>query len=366
MFHTANVAEQSQVTTGYSILHAVLIILFTFLACSALVVRIWSRRIQCVPLNLSDYITILGLVCRKPQNTYVADTECEYLRSSLWPMLVSFSTVCRLWYCVTSALGWWKHPQLAAFPQHGSSTTPDRLSPGLLALRYRRLNFCRCERMVNRNNDSSNLLALLFGCSPLPRFVWPLYSFTCTYSLHAASALSVPASWSSTFSSWRQQSWQSFSSVDHYPTAGTWPSRAPRAAMSRHWRCTPQAWTCCRTSSSSSYPCRYYGPCRWHLTRSSAWPVFSELASRKIPAPFLTPSPFPRAISLITTEKDLLLTISPPTQYLRRHQLPRLRNLHHHRPYPRKPRSLRSRRAHHHGSAAGDHHCLSTNGAACR
>lgn len=96
MFHTANVAEQSQVTTGYSILHAVLIIIFAFLACAALLLRIWSRRIQCIALNLSDYVTILGLVCWKQQNTHVGDTEREYLRSLLWLMLGLLSTVCRL------------------------------------------------------------------------------------------------------------------------------------------------------------------------------------------------------------------------------------------------------------------------------
>ena len=63
MFHTANVAEQSLITTGYSILHAVLIIIFAFIACAALAVRIWSRRIQRLAFTPSDYVTILGLVC---------------------------------------------------------------------------------------------------------------------------------------------------------------------------------------------------------------------------------------------------------------------------------------------------------------
>ncbi|KAL8792152.1 MAG: hypothetical protein Q9195_005248 [Heterodermia aff. obscurata] len=62
MFHTANVAEQSLVTTGHSILHAVLIIVFAFFACIALAVRIWSRRIQRLALISSDYVTILGLI----------------------------------------------------------------------------------------------------------------------------------------------------------------------------------------------------------------------------------------------------------------------------------------------------------------
>ena len=65
MFHTANVAEQSLVTTGYSILHVVLIIVFAFVACAALAVRLWSRRIQRLAFTHSDYVTMLGLVCRK-------------------------------------------------------------------------------------------------------------------------------------------------------------------------------------------------------------------------------------------------------------------------------------------------------------
>ena len=112
-------------------------------------------------------------------------------------------------------------PQLAAFPKHGSSTTPDRLSPGRLSLRYGQLSFCTYEGLFNGHIDSSNLSALLSGCLPLQRFAWPLYFSTCTSSLHAASALSVSALLSSTFSSSRQPSWQSVSSVDHYPTAGT-------------------------------------------------------------------------------------------------------------------------------------------------
>lgn len=65
MFHTVNVAQQSQVTTGYSILHAVLIILSNFLACVAVALRVWSRKIQCLAFKSSDYITILGLVCQQ-------------------------------------------------------------------------------------------------------------------------------------------------------------------------------------------------------------------------------------------------------------------------------------------------------------
>ena len=66
MFHTANVATagESMVTTEYSIVHAVLIIIFAFIACAALAVRLWSRRIQGLAFIHSDYVTILGLVCQ--------------------------------------------------------------------------------------------------------------------------------------------------------------------------------------------------------------------------------------------------------------------------------------------------------------
>ena len=42
--------------------HAVLILVFSFLACTAVSLRLWARRIQNLALSLSDYVVILGLV----------------------------------------------------------------------------------------------------------------------------------------------------------------------------------------------------------------------------------------------------------------------------------------------------------------
>ena len=52
----------SEIHTDYAVTHAVVIIVFSFLACVACTVRLWARRIQNIALSLSDYTIILGLV----------------------------------------------------------------------------------------------------------------------------------------------------------------------------------------------------------------------------------------------------------------------------------------------------------------
>ena len=42
--------------------HAILMIVFSFLACIAVTLRLWSRKIQNLAVSVSDGLIILGLV----------------------------------------------------------------------------------------------------------------------------------------------------------------------------------------------------------------------------------------------------------------------------------------------------------------
>ena len=48
--------------TVYAVSHAVLILAFSLLACVAITLRLWARKIQHLALSLSDYTIIIGLV----------------------------------------------------------------------------------------------------------------------------------------------------------------------------------------------------------------------------------------------------------------------------------------------------------------
>lgn len=58
--------------------HAMLIIIFSFFACIAVLLRLWARRIQHLALTLSDYVIVLGLV----SDSNADELECVINTSS--------------------------------------------------------------------------------------------------------------------------------------------------------------------------------------------------------------------------------------------------------------------------------------------
>lgn len=48
--------------TQYSVLHFILLVVFSGLATTAAVLRLWARKIQKQAFAIHDYLTVLGLV----------------------------------------------------------------------------------------------------------------------------------------------------------------------------------------------------------------------------------------------------------------------------------------------------------------
>lgn len=58
----------------HNLAHAVLMIIFSILACITVSLRVWARRIQNISLSISDWLIILGLV----SNSTVREVDCIY------------------------------------------------------------------------------------------------------------------------------------------------------------------------------------------------------------------------------------------------------------------------------------------------
>ena len=85
-------SDYPAVYTQDSSLHAVTILVFSVLACTAVALRLWARRIQNLALSVSDYGVVLGLVgnpCSPKMNAFA-----QISRSLHWASPLSTSTVC--------------------------------------------------------------------------------------------------------------------------------------------------------------------------------------------------------------------------------------------------------------------------------
>jgi len=87
---------EEQVThhVEHPVFHAVLIIIFSFLACIAVASRLWARRIQNLALTLNDFVIILGLVSKSKADEM--DCVVNTSRFSHWLNRVLISMVCCL------------------------------------------------------------------------------------------------------------------------------------------------------------------------------------------------------------------------------------------------------------------------------
>ena len=88
----SNMSDYPAAYMQYSPFHAVIILVFSVLACIAVALRLWARRIQNLALSVSDYGIILGLV----GNLYSPEMNAfaQISRSLHWASPLSTSTVC--------------------------------------------------------------------------------------------------------------------------------------------------------------------------------------------------------------------------------------------------------------------------------
>jgi len=86
--------DQVTLHVEHPVFHAVLLLIFSFLACIAVASRLWARRIQNLALALSDFVIILGLVSKSKAGEI--DCVVNTNRFSHWLNRVLISMVCCL------------------------------------------------------------------------------------------------------------------------------------------------------------------------------------------------------------------------------------------------------------------------------